>query len=88
MDQRRAIDTPLLRQLVLAGKAGSLIARGVPGGFVLLMREGLEEQILETQRGRARKFRRLDAVAAYLSGLGVRAFAVELEQWTADSLRL
>lgn len=79
-------DTPLLRQLLRVGKAGSLVAKGVPGGFVLAMRDGLDEQLLEAQRGHARKFKRLEAVASYLKDLGARGFVVELEQWAPKSL--
>ena len=80
------IDTRLLRQLVHAGKAPTLVAKGVPGGFVLALREGLDEQLLEAQRGHARRFKRLEAVASYLKGLGARGFEVELEQWAQQSL--
>lgn len=81
-------DTPLLRQLLRTGKAGTLVAKGVPGGFVLAMREGLDEQLLEAQRGHARKFKRLEAVASYLKDLGARDFAVEIDQWEPKSLGL
>lgn len=81
-----AIDTPVLRQLVRSGKTGTLVARGVPGGFVLLMREGLDVQVLEAQRGHQRKFKRLDAIASYLAELGADEFTVELGQWTPSSL--
>ena len=80
------LDTSLLRQLIHLGKAGVLVARGVPGGFVLAMRDGLDEQFLEAQRGHARKFKRLESVASYLKDLGAREFAVELEQWAPKSL--
>lgn len=80
------IDTPVLRQLIRAGKAGTLVAKGVPGGFVLALREGLDEQLLEAQRGHARKFKRLEAVASYLKNLGAQEFAVELDQWSPKSL--
>lgn len=74
-------DTHLLRQLLRIGKAGALVAKGVPGGFVLAMREGSDEQLLEAQRGHPRKFKRLEAVASYLQELGAKDFSVELEQW-------
>jgi hypothetical protein len=80
------INTPLLRQLLRLGKAGALVAKGVPGGFVLAMCEGFDEQFLEAQRGHARKFKRLEAVASYLKDLGARDFAVELEQWAPRAL--
>lgn len=82
------IDTPLLRQLIRSGKTGTLVAKGVPGGFVLAMREGLDEQLLEAQRGHARKFKRLETVASYLKDLGAREFEVELEQWAPKSLQV
>lgn len=84
--QIKVIDTPVLRQLIRAGKAGTLVAKGVPGGFVLALREGLDEQLLEAQRGHARKFKRLEAVASYLKNLGAQEFAVELDQWSPKSL--
>lgn len=80
------LDTPLLRQLVRSGKAGALVARGVPGGFVLAMREGIEEQLLEAQRGHPRKFKRLESVASYLRSLGATEFAVDLAQWDQHAL--
>lgn len=82
------IDTPILRHLIQAGKANGLAAKGVPGGFILVLREGLEEHVLEAQRGHARKFRRLEAVATYLRKLGAREFTVDLEQWAPQSLNL
>ena len=81
-----AFNTLLLRQLVGSGKAGTLVAKGVPGGFVLAMREGLQDDLLSAQRGGIRKFKRLEAVAAYLRDIGAREFAVELGQWAPKSL--
>lgn len=86
--RNQTFDTPVLRQLVRAGKAGELVAKGVPGGFVLAMREGLDEQLLRAQRGDPRKFKRLEAVASYLKDLGAKGFSVELEQWAPESLHI
>ena len=80
------LDTPLLRQLIGAGKAGELVAKGIPGGFVLVMREGIEEQVLEAQRGHPRVFKRLDTIGGYLRQLGAREFTVDLAYWEAGSL--
>ena len=88
ISQNVVLDTPLLRQLVRTGKAGELVARGVPGGFLLAMREGLDEQLLEAQRGHPRKFRRLETVASYLQSLGATQFAVELAQWDQSALEV
>lgn len=82
------IDTPLLRQLAHTGKAGRLVAKGVPGGFVVAVGEGFDEQLLRAQRGGPRKFKRLDTVASYLQTVGVRQFEVELAQWSDASLEI
>ena len=84
-NQKIMIDTRLLRQLLRVGKAGGLVVKGVPGGFLVSMRDGLDEQLLEAQRGHARKFKRLDAVASYLKSIGAGEFVVELGQWTPKS---
>lgn len=86
INQNIVIDTPLLRQLLRVGKAGTLVAKGVPGGFLLAVCDGLDEQLLEAQRGHARKFKRLEAVAAYLKELGGNEFVVQMEHWTAKAL--
>lgn len=88
MNQIAIFDTAILRQLVRVGKADVLVAKGVPGGFVLAMRNGLDEQLLRAQRGGARKFKRLDALAGYLQDLGAPRFEVELDQWTPSSLNV
>ena len=82
------IDTPVLRQLARTGKTGRLVAKGVPGGFVVAVGEGLDEQLLRAQRGGARKFKRLDSVASYFHTVGVRHFEVELAQWSDASLEV
>ena len=78
--------TPLLRQLIRTGKAGRLVVKGVPGGFLLVLREGIDEQLLSAQRGHARKFKRLETVASYLKDIGAEEYSVELGQWTPTSL--
>jgi hypothetical protein len=85
INQISTIDTPLLRRLLFSKKAGELVAKGVPGGFVLLMREGSVAQTLEVQRGHARKFKRLEAVASYLKDLGADQFTVEIDKWDPKS---
>lgn len=88
INQFESIDAKLLRQLVQTGKVGHLVAKGVPGGFVLLMMEGLGEQVLEAQRGHPRKFKKLEAVASFIQGMGGSEFHVELSQWSAKSLQI
>lgn len=82
------IDTPLLRQLIHSGKAGDLVAKVATGGFVLAMREGTVEQLLEVQRGGPRTFKRLEAVASYLSALGADKFSVELSSPVTPQIKI
>ena len=74
--------TPLLRHLVATGLAGQLVARGVPGGFLLVMKNpGGEEFVLAAQRGSNRVFKRLDTLAGFLNELGARCALLELAGW-------
>jgi hypothetical protein len=79
--QNNYFDTPTLKFLVGAGKAGGLVASGTEGGFVLLIREAGSESLLKAQRGGPRLFSRLDTVARYLKDVGISDFAVELSHW-------
>lgn len=75
------IDTQILRRLVALRTAGPLFVRGTSGGFLIGMKVGDEEEVLEAQRGHPRCFRRLDAAARYLKGIGAEEFTVDLSAW-------
>ena len=78
--------TPLLRHLVATGLAGQLVARGVPGGFFLVMKSpGGEEFVLAAQRGSSRLFKRLDTLAGFLNDLGARSAVIEFGAWDGRS---
>ena len=79
-------DTPTLRHLATLGRAAGLVAKGVPGGFVLVMRSGIQEEVLTAQRGGPRTFRRLETGASYLKDLGIHSFEVDLGSWDSNSL--
>ena len=72
------ISTPILKELIAASAVTSLLARATPQGFTLVAKIAGEERVLETQRGGVRQFKHLDALAAYVSQLGVTHFQVEL----------
>jgi hypothetical protein len=72
------ISTPVLKELVAAGAVNNLHAKQTPQGFVLVAKVSGEERLLETQRGGVRQFKHLDALAVYVSQLGVKHFHVEL----------
>lgn len=79
--QDKQIDTPTLKFLVQAGKAGELVAIGTADGFRLAMREPDQVVLLQTQRGEIRVFSRLDSVAKFVSELGVHQLVVDLSGW-------
>jgi hypothetical protein len=81
MLQTTALEARLLRELVEAGAVSHAVVKAVPGGFVLAVTIGLDCRLLEAQRGGARRFRTLDAVARFLHALGLVKFAVELENF-------
>lgn len=72
------VGTPVLKELVAAGAVNSLLVRQTSQGFTLVAKVSGEERLLETQRGGVRQFKHLDALAVYVSQLGVRHFHVEL----------
>lgn len=73
------LETKLLRQLVLAGAVTQAAVKAVPGGFVLAVTVGMDNRLLEAQRGGARRFRTLDTAARYLHEVGLVRFVVELD---------
>lgn len=75
------------RALVAAGavRAASLI--GQPGGWAIVLRVGVVEQVIEAKRGGVRLLRTLDAGARVLDELGIRRFDVDASN-LSDGLRL
>ena len=71
------INHTTLEQLVEANAVRSTTVVGVQGGWSVLVRYGMAERRLAAQRGGVRTWRRLDAVAGYLRGLGLARFEVD-----------
>lgn len=86
MNRTDQIDTPALRELAFAGAISRLVARGVHGGFQLVVQIGLDERVLRTQRGGPRLFRSLDAIVPYMKSLGIARFEVSIEHLSAGGL--
>jgi len=81
------IGTPGLKTLVDAGAVNHLSARGVPGGFVLVVKVGLTERTVRAQKqSNARVFATLDGVAGYCSAAGIRRIDVDLAGHTKGAL--
>lgn len=82
------MEKALLRELVSAGAIQSATAKGVPGGYVLLVRTETGERLVSLQRGQHRVFSSLDTVAAFLRDVGLQRFAVDTDAWASDGLKL
>lgn len=76
------IQEATLRTLAATGAVRELVAQRVKSGdiwvWVLLVRAGANEFPLERQRGGAREFKTLDAVAALVDSLGGSELIVKL----------
>ena len=71
------INHATLEQLIDADAVRSATVVGVQGGWSVLVRYGMAERRLAAKRGGVRTWRRLDAVAGYLRGLGLARFEVD-----------
>ena len=76
----------VLQELVSAGAVVSLSARGVPGGYVLVVNSEGGERLLSLQRRTTRVFTKLDTVASFLRDIGVTRFGVDTESWAPSGL--
>lgn len=71
------INHATLEQLVEAGAIRAATVVGMRGGWGVLVKYGMAERRLGAKRGGVRTWRRLDAVAGYLRGLGLPRFEVD-----------
>ncbi|MFI8380711.1 hypothetical protein [Pseudomonas sp. NPDC079086] len=74
------IQEQTLRALIAAGSVSDLTARRSQTGWVLMVRVGSAEAPLQLQRGGAREFKSLDAVANVVESLGLEQLSVRLIQ--------
>lgn len=80
----QTIGTKFLKTLVAAGGAAVVTVRGVPGGWAVFVRVGMqaEERVLALDRSTdTRVFSSLETVAAFLARAGVRVFGVDATAW-------
>jgi len=76
------VKTVVLRELVTAGAVARAEAHWVPGGYVLKVWVGLDQQTLEAQRGHIRRFKTLDSVASFAHEMGLSELRVDLSAYS------
>jgi len=81
------IKEPALRELVAASAVRSATIVGQHGGFVVTVNYGAGDRTLATTRGGIRRFATLDTAGAFVCGLGLPRFEVDLTQYEPARLR-
>lgn len=80
------IDHTTLSRLVEAGAVSGAHAVGQHGGWAVVVKYGMVERTLAAQRSRqVRMFRKLEALVAYLKGLGIGQFAVDAANYDPET---
>lgn len=81
------IDHTMLSRLTEAGAVRSTHVIGQSGGWGVLVKFGMTERALATQRShQVRIFRKFDTLVRYLKGVGIERFDVDAANYGADSL--
>lgn len=83
----QAIKEPLLRELIGAAEVVTAVISGRQQGFAIVFRVGDTERTLETSRGSVRLFASLDTAAAFVRGLGIARFEVDMSSHQPGRLR-
>jgi hypothetical protein len=81
------IDQKTLSGLVEAGAVRSAHVVGQRGGWGVLVRYGLTERALATQRGNVRTWAHFETLATYLREIGIVRFEVDAAQYDPDAPR-
>lgn len=80
------IDHTTLARLVEAGAVRGAHVVGQPGGWAVMVKYGMQERPLATQRSRqVRVFRRLETLVSYLKDMGLSRFDVDAANYDQDS---
>lgn len=81
------IKEPALRELVADSVVRSAVIAGQHGGYVVRVSYGTAERTLATMRGGVRLFATLDTAGAFVRGLGIPRFEVDLTDYEPARLR-
>lgn len=81
------IDHTTLTRLVEAGAVRGAHVVGQPGGWAVMVKYGMHERPLATQRNRqVRVFRRFETLVSYLKDVGLSQFDVDAANYDRDSV--
>lgn len=79
MTDNETLDTSRLKTLVDAGAVNYASARGVPGGFVLIVKVAMTERVIRAHRRTSpRIFATIQGLVNYCAAAGIRRFDVDL----------
>jgi hypothetical protein len=87
MNVLNTIKEPILRELVQASAQVGAVISGEGNGFAVLVRLGEVERSLATSRGKIRLFASLDTVGAFIQGIGISRFEVDMSRHQPGRLR-
>ena len=87
MKESTTIKEPLVRELVQAGGQVRAMIAGRQKGFALIFHVGNAEKTLATSRGMIRLFASLDTAGAFIRGLGIPCFQVDMTSHEPGRLR-
>lgn len=92
VDEEEASPHPLLkeaalRELFAAGMASNVLARGMPGGFVLEVSIGGRTALLASSKGDIRTFASIETMSVILRRMGVTTFMVDTRNFEAGRIR-
>ncbi len=83
------IDHTTLSRLAEAGAVRSAHIVGQKGGWGVLVKYGMTERALATQRSReVRIFRKFETLVSYLKGVGIARFEVDAVDYDPASLKI
>jgi len=82
-----AINHSALAKLVESGTVRAAHVVGCSGGWGIIVKCGRTVRPLAAQRGKVRLFSKLETVAAYLKGIGIARFDVDVLGYDAEHAR-
>jgi hypothetical protein len=87
IDGQTTIREPILRELVEASAEVAAVISGEGNGFAVIVRLGDSEKSLATSRGKIRLFASLDTAGAFVQGIGISRFEVDMTRHQRGRLR-